>query len=87
MGAHAALNDLGCDRAALRAQVIAAKPAGQSATPAMDLPFAARAKRVVEQSMVEARERDHSYTDTEHLLLAVLREEEGLGGRVLRNAA
>ena len=48
-----------------------------------DLPYTSRAKKVLELAMSEARELSHSYVGTEHLLLGLLREEEGVAARVL----
>jgi excisionase family DNA binding protein len=46
----------------------------------------AQGKAGIECAVQEARGLDHHYLGTEHLLLGVLREEEGLGGKVLRQA-
>lgn len=51
-----------------------------------DLPYTSRAKRVVEFAMSEARELNHDYVGTEHLLLGVLRGEKGIGAHVLAAA-
>jgi len=48
-----------------------------------DLPYTSRAKKVLELAMAEARELDHSYVGTEHLLLGLLREEKGIAATVL----
>ena len=48
-----------------------------------DLPYTSRAKKVLEFAMSEARELNHSYVGTEHLLLGILREEKGIGAQVL----
>jgi ATP-dependent Clp protease ATP-binding subunit ClpC len=49
----------------------------------MDLPYTSRAKKVLELSMMEARELRHSYVGTEHLLLGLMREERGIAAQVL----
>ena len=49
------------------------------------LPFTPRAKKVLEFAMEEARALDHNYVGTEHLLLGLLREQEGLAAQVLQN--
>ncbi|MBE7465601.1 MAG: ATP-dependent Clp protease ATP-binding subunit [Planctomycetes bacterium] len=49
------------------------------------LPFTPRAKKVLEYAMDEARALDHNYVGTEHLLLGLLREQEGLAAQVLMN--
>jgi len=48
-----------------------------------DLPYTSRAKKVLELAMSEAREVNHSYVGTEHLLLGLIREEKGIGAQVL----
>lgn len=53
------------------------KPAG------VDLPYTSRAKKLLELSMVEAKDLGHNYVGTEHLLLAMLREEKGIAAQVL----
>jgi len=50
-----------------------------------NLPFTPRAKKVLEYAMDEARALDHNYVGTEHLLLGLLREQEGLAATVLMN--
>jgi ATP-dependent Clp protease ATP-binding subunit ClpC len=49
------------------------------------LPFTPRAKKVLEFAIDEARALDHNYVGTEHLLLGLLREQEGLAAQVLMN--
>jgi ATP-dependent Clp protease ATP-binding subunit ClpC len=49
------------------------------------LPHTPRAKKVIEYSIEEARGLGHSYVGTEHLLLGLLREQEGVAARVLMN--
>ena len=51
-----------------------------------DLPYTSRAKKVLELAMTEARELNHSYVGTEHLLLGLLREEKGIAAQVLTDA-
>jgi len=58
--------------------------AGARAGP--DLPYTSRAKKVLEFAMSEARELNHRYVGTEHLLLGILREEKGIGAQVLTEA-
>ena len=53
---------------------------------APDLPYTSRAKKVLELAMAEARELNHSYVGTEHLLLGLLREEKGIAAQVLTEA-
>jgi ATP-dependent Clp protease ATP-binding subunit ClpC len=49
------------------------------------LPHTPRAKKVIEYSIEEARNLNHSYVGTEHLLLGLLREQEGVAAQVLMN--
>jgi ATP-dependent Clp protease ATP-binding subunit ClpC len=58
--------------------------AGQTTGP--DLPYTSRAKKVLELAMAEARDLNHSYVGTEHLLLGLLREEKGIAAQVLTDA-
>src|ERR1044072_8237054 len=58
--------------------------AGQASGP--DLPYTSRAKKVLELAMAEARDLNHSYVGTEHLLLGLLREEKAIAAQVLTDA-
>lgn len=51
-----------------------------------DLPYTSRAKKVLELAMTEAREVNHSYVGTEHLLLGLIREQKGIAAQVLHDA-
>ncbi len=61
--------------------VVKSPGAGRSNSP--DLPYTTRAKKVLEFSMSEARELNHSYVGTEHLLLGLIREEKGIAAQIL----
>ena len=50
-----------------------------------ELPYTSRAKKVLEYAMAEARDLNHSYVGTEHLLLGLLREEKGIAAQVLNS--
>ncbi|MBQ2983167.1 MAG: ATP-dependent Clp protease ATP-binding subunit [Candidatus Gastranaerophilales bacterium] len=52
---------------------------------AVEIPFTPRAKKVLELSWDEARQLGHSYIGTEHLLLGLIREGEGVAAKVLEN--
>jgi ATP-dependent Clp protease ATP-binding subunit ClpC len=52
---------------------------------AVEIPFTPRAKRVLELSLEEARQLSHNYIGTEHLILGLIREGEGVAARVLEN--
>jgi len=55
--------------------------AGENTGP--DLPYTSRAKKVLELAMTEARELNHTYVGTEHLLLGLIREGSGIAAQVL----
>jgi len=57
--------------------------AGRAQISGADLPYTSRAKKVLELAMSEARELNHSYVGTEHLLIGLLREEKGIAAQVL----
>jgi len=59
-------------------------PGGDNATLGR-LPHTPRAKKVIEYSIEEARNLNHNYVGTEHLLLGLLREQEGVAAQVLMN--
>ena len=79
-----ALESLGIDLARVRAEV-EALVAGGGQTIQQEYVFTPRAKRVIELGFEEARMLKHNYIGTEHLLLGILRESEGVGARVLVN--
>nr|QCI07564.1 Clp protease ATP binding subunit [Nitophyllum punctatum] len=54
---------------------------------AVEIPFTPRAKRVLELSLEEARQLGHNYIGTEHLVMGLVREGEGVAARVLENLA
>jgi ATP-dependent Clp protease ATP-binding subunit ClpC len=51
--------------------------------PGRDLPYTSRAKKCLELAIQEARQLNHSYVGTEHLLLGLMREERGVGAQIL----
>jgi ATP-dependent Clp protease ATP-binding subunit ClpC len=67
----------------VRAEVESLIGEGQE-TPAAHIPFTPRAKKVLELSLREAVRLRHHYIGTEHLLLGLIREGEGVGAQVLR---
>ncbi len=50
-----------------------------------EIPFTPRVKKVIEYAIEEAKLLGHNYVGSEHLLLGLLREEEGIGGKILRS--
>lgn len=77
-----ALASLGISREDVRSQVEEITGPGQGSPPD-PLPFTPRAKKVLELSLREALELGHTYVGTEHLLLALLRDGDGVGARAL----
>lgn len=52
---------------------------------AVEVPFTPRAKRVLELSWLEARDLGHNFIAPEHIMLALIREGEGVAGRILKD--
>ena len=77
-----ALEQLGMSLEAVRAQVIEMIGEGQQA-PQGHIPFTPRAKKVLELSLREALQLGHNYIGTEHILLGLIREGEGMAAQVL----
>ena len=77
-----ALESLGISLEAVRQQVEEIVGQGQEA-PSGHIPFTPRAKKVLELSSREALQLGHTYIGTEHILLALIREGEGVAAQVL----
>jgi ATP-dependent Clp protease ATP-binding subunit ClpC len=77
-----ALESLGISLEAVRAQVEEIIGQGQRA-PTGHIPFTPRAKKVLELSLREALQLGHNYIGTEHILLGLIREGEGVAAQVL----
>src|SRR5712664_1856103 len=77
-----ALESLGISLAAVRQQVEEIIGQGQQA-PSGHIPFTPRAKKVLELSLREALQLGHNYIGTEHILLGLIREGEGVAAQVL----
>src|SRR3972149_3179317 len=58
---------------------------GTQVSPAGEVPFTPQAKKVLEYAISEARSMGHNYIGTEHLLLGLVREGEGIASLVLRD--
>lgn len=80
-----ALQALGIDLASVRMEVEKAVGSGPGTKTIGNIPFTPRAKKVLALSASEARGLGHSYVGTEHILLGLLREGEGIAARVLEN--
>src|SRR5262245_29554532 len=85
--AAAVLTNLNVDLEEIQQKIEETVKKGKAAAAAgPDLPYTSRAKKVLELAMSEARELNHSYVGTEHLLLGLLREEKGIATQVLTDA-
>ncbi|MCC7001281.1 MAG: ATP-dependent Clp protease ATP-binding subunit, partial [Gemmatimonadaceae bacterium] len=85
--AAAVLNNLSVDLEEIQQKIEDTVKKGKAAQASgVDLPYTSRAKKVLELAMGEARELNHSYVGTEHLLLGLLREEKGIAAQVLTEA-
>ena len=81
--AASVLNNLGLDLDAIRQAVESMVSSTGGTLTIGEIPFTPRAKRVVELAVEEARQLGHNYVGTEHLLLGLIREGEGVAARVL----
>ena len=84
--AAAVLKNLGIDGRKVRREVETLVRAGPDIVMVGKLPQTPRAKKVVGYSIEEAGNLNHVYVGTEHLLLGLLREQEGVAAQVLMNA-
>src|SRR5699024_5484957 len=78
-----ALRELNLDINKIQEEV--EKLIGRGNQPMQSVHYTPRAKRVVELSQDEARKLSHTYVGTEHILLGLIREGEGVAARVLHN--
>jgi pantothenate kinase type III len=79
------LQQFDIDLATLRREVERLIQHGQATAKQGKLPQTSRAKKAIELAMEEARNFNHKYVGTEHLLLGLLRETEGVAGQILLN--
>lgn len=79
------LKNLDIDLRKIRLEVEKIVQAGPDMVTMGRLPQTPRAKKVIEYSIEEARNLNHNYVGTEHLLLGLLREQEGVAAQVLMN--
>ena len=80
-----ALQSVGVDFDSVRLEIEKAAGTGPETKTIGSIPFTPRAKKVLALSANEARNLGHSYVGTEHILLGLLREGEGIAARVLEN--
>jgi len=83
--AAAVLQKLGLSPEKIRLEVEKLVQSGPSTMVSGDIPFTPKAKKVIELAMEEARSLGHNYIGTEHLLLGLIREGEGVASQVLMN--
>jgi ATP-dependent Clp protease ATP-binding subunit ClpC len=79
------LRNMNIDLAKIRTEVEKLVKTGPSMVTMGQLPFTPRAKKVLELSMEEAGNLGHNYIGTEHLLLGLIKENEGIAAKVLTN--
>jgi ATP-dependent Clp protease ATP-binding subunit ClpC len=83
--AASVLKNLDIDLKKIRQEVEKLVSTGTTMVTMGQLPFTPRAKKVLELSLEEASNLGHTYIGTEHLLLGLIRESEGIAAQVLRN--
>ena len=81
--AIAVLQRLNIDLKQMRIELERHMPPNSNTLIIGDIPFTARAKKVLEYAVEEARSMGHSYIGTEHMLLGLMREKDGVAARVL----
>mgnify|MGYP002777809447 FL=1 len=79
------LRQMNIDLTKIRTEVEKLVKSGPSMVQMGQLPFTPRAKKVLELSMEEASNLGHNYIGTEHLLLGLIKENEGIAAKVLTN--
>ena len=83
--AAAVLQNLGLSLESIRLEIEKLVQFGPSTVVSGDIPFTPKAKKVIELAMDEARRLGHNYIGTEHLLLGLIKEGEGVASHVLMN--
>jgi ATP-dependent Clp protease ATP-binding subunit ClpA len=82
--APAILEEFGMSREGVREEVIAKVGLGKGKAKPGHIPFTPRAKKVLELALREALQLHHNYIGTEHLLLGLIREDEGVAVQIMR---
>jgi ATP-dependent Clp protease ATP-binding subunit ClpC len=80
-----ALENLGVDVDALAQEIEQQVQPGNAVVSSDDIAFTPRAKKVLELAVEEARRFNHSYIGTEHILLGLIKEGEGIAAKVLQD--
>jgi len=81
--AVAIIHNAGADLTQLKKELEKNLPRSSSSLIIGDIPFTSRAKKILEYAVEEARSLNHNYIGTEHLLLGLLKEKEGVACRIL----
>jgi len=79
------LKKMGLSTEQVRLEIERNLPGGGTTMTFGEIPFSRRVKKVIEYGVEEARLLGHNHIGSEHLLLGLLREEEGIGGKILRS--
>ena len=79
------LKKMGLSTEQIRLEIERNLPGGGNTMTFGEIPFTPRVKKVIEYAVEEARLLGHNHIGSEHLLLGLLREEEGIGGKILRS--
>jgi ATP-dependent Clp protease ATP-binding subunit ClpC len=79
------LKKMGLSTEQVRLEIERNLPGGGTTMTFGEIPFSPRVKKVIEYGVEEARLLGHNHIGSEHLLLGLLREEEGIGGKILRS--
>ena len=85
--APAVLEDFGMSREGVRKEVIDKVGIGKGKAKTGHIPFTPRAKKVLELALREALQLHHNYIGTEHILLGLIREDEGVAVQIMRKHA
>ena len=85
--APAILEEFGMSREGVREEVIDKVGIGKGKAKTGHIPFTPRAKKVLELALREALQLHHNYIGTEHLLLGLIREDEGVAVQIMREHA
>ncbi|MEK6537595.1 MAG: ATP-dependent Clp protease ATP-binding subunit [Nitrospirota bacterium] len=79
------LKKMGLSPEQIRMEIERNLPAGGVTMTYGEIPFTPRVKRVIEYAIEEAKLLGHNFISSEHLLLGLIREEDGIGGKILRS--
>ena len=79
------IKKMGLSAEQIRLEIERNLPSGGTTMTFGEIPFSPRVKKVIEYGVEEARLLGHNHIGSEHLLLGLLREEEGIGGKILRS--